>query len=461
LQKKWIYEILGRMCHLLGDMSVPAHVHCNSHAGLHGMYSDLYEINAPNFHLWTADEIFAQSKTFIDPITQTWSDPLYYLMYFMNQITDHYASGKTDGNDIYDPNCPGLSDIFPTLGAPKTIGDVNYANVASMHDVLFPMAIRVTAGLLYWFAVQTHQVIPTYNITFQNSFVGIGNGGIIIVNGTQSNSPAASTVVEQNPITATAVDQTISAIDYEFIGWYDGPASDLNANRISTENPHTFYPGGHATYYAHFVGTPNVSLMRPYSNDGTVGAKPTIYWTDNTNTNVSYKIYRQVKENGIWGDWHFAANVNKGVGHFSDGEFRNVAGHNMILALRMNAYYSTEATSMTGGTASFDADWFISPEKRNFGNNEISAITEYKLYDNFPNPFNPSTEITYQIPNDGNVKLKVYNIMGQEVMTLVNEFKEKGMYSVSFNAGSLTSGVYIYKLEAGNYVQVKKMILTK
>ena len=78
-QKAHAYEILGRMCHLLQDMSVPAHVHCDAHAGKNGMYSDYYEINAPNFHMWTADEIYASGKTFINPYN-SWSDPLYYLI---------------------------------------------------------------------------------------------------------------------------------------------------------------------------------------------------------------------------------------------------------------------------------------------------------------------------------------------------------------------------------------------
>ena len=146
LQKKWIYEILGRMCHLLGDMSVPAHVHSNSHACSSGMYCDLYENNELNLHLWTADEIFAQNQTYINSFSQIWSDPIYYLMYYMNQITDHFASGKTDGNDNYDTNCPGLSSIIPTLGMPKTISQVNMTNITSMHDVLLPTVIRATAG---------------------------------------------------------------------------------------------------------------------------------------------------------------------------------------------------------------------------------------------------------------------------------------------------------------------------
>jgi len=86
---------------------------------------------------------------------------------------------------------------------------------------------------------------------------------------------------------------------------------------------------------------------------------------------------------------------------------------------------------------------------------------EYSLHQNFPNPFNPSTSISYQIPKDGFVNLVVYNILGQVVSTLVNEHQTIGKYSVRFNESNLPSGVYIYKLHAGEFSSVKKMLLTK
>ncbi|MDF1612694.1 right-handed parallel beta-helix repeat-containing protein [Stygiobacter electus] len=147
----FIYEQLGRMCHLLQDQSVPAHVHCNSHACTHGMYCDYYEDQAQNYHMWTADEIFSSGKIFIYPYNN-WGGPLYYLMYLMNQTTDHYASGLTNGDNNYDTNCPLLSEIFSTLDLPITTDQINYQNCSAMHDKLFPLVIRATAGLLYWFA---------------------------------------------------------------------------------------------------------------------------------------------------------------------------------------------------------------------------------------------------------------------------------------------------------------------
>ena len=87
--------------------------------------------------------------------------------------------------------------------------------------------------------------------------------------------------------------------------------------------------------------------------------------------------------------------------------------------------------------------------------------TVYELAQNFPNPFNPSTTIRYQLPNDGIVTLKIYDILGSEVATLVNEEKAAGRYEVNFNASSLASGVYIYKIQAGGFINSKKMILLK
>ncbi|MCO6446309.1 MAG: T9SS type A sorting domain-containing protein [Ignavibacterium album] len=92
---------------------------------------------------------------------------------------------------------------------------------------------------------------------------------------------------------------------------------------------------------------------------------------------------------------------------------------------------------------------------------EISIPTRFSLNQNFPNPFNPVTSIQYAIANKQFVTLKVYDILGKEIATLVNENKEAGNYSVDFNAAELPSGVYIYQLSTADFTQIKKMILTK
>ena len=90
-----------------------------------------------------------------------------------------------------------------------------------------------------------------------------------------------------------------------------------------------------------------------------------------------------------------------------------------------------------------------------------TIITEFNLQQNYPNPFNPSTTIKFSIPASGFVTLKIYDILGKEVSTLVNENKTSGVHQVSFNAAGLSSGVYFYELKMENFVSVKKLLLTK
>ena len=86
---------------------------------------------------------------------------------------------------------------------------------------------------------------------------------------------------------------------------------------------------------------------------------------------------------------------------------------------------------------------------------------KYALSQNYPNPFNPATTINYSIPNAGQVKITVYNAIGSKVATILNEYKQPGNYTVQFNATNLASGIYFYRIESGQFLQIKKMILLK
>ena len=92
---------------------------------------------------------------------------------------------------------------------------------------------------------------------------------------------------------------------------------------------------------------------------------------------------------------------------------------------------------------------------------QVSVPAEFALEQNYPNPFNPATIIKYSIPQDQQVKLNVYNLLGQNVITLVNGLQKAGQHEVNFNAANLASGVYFYKLEAGTRSSIKKMLLMK
>jgi uncharacterized protein (UPF0218 family) len=130
-------------------------------------------------------------------------------------------------------------------------------------------------------------------------------------------------------------------------------------------------------------------------------------------------------------------------------------------------YYLRLVTTVEGSSEYFLGNVQNSGEgldKRKYTRINFDGTTlpvTYSLEQNYPNPFNPTTTIRYQIPKEGMVTLKVYDILGAEVATLVNEEKIVGRYEVSFDASRLASGVYIYRLSVNDFVNVKKMVLLK
>lgn len=97
------------------------------------------------------------------------------------------------------------------------------------------------------------------------------------------------------------------------------------------------------------------------------------------------------------------------------------------------------------------------------GVNDNSILTPkaFSLFQNFPNPFNPETRINYLVSQRSNVLIRVYNILGKEISTLVNEIKEAGNYNIEFNGGGYPSGIYFCRMQAGSFTETRKMILLK
>ena len=162
IRKGIVYNLLGRICHLLQDMSVPAHAHCTSHAGIYGMHSDIFESNEMNYLLevqnWSASEVYAQYGEFLDPYV--YEDPIFYLVYFLNQIADYFPDGQQNGDAVYDNSIPGLEAVISSLENELQPNDLNSENCISMYNQLIPYAIKANAGLLYWFAVESGQIEP-------------------------------------------------------------------------------------------------------------------------------------------------------------------------------------------------------------------------------------------------------------------------------------------------------------
>lgn len=91
----------------------------------------------------------------------------------------------------------------------------------------------------------------------------------------------------------------------------------------------------------------------------------------------------------------------------------------------------------------------------------VGLLKDFVLVQNYPNPFNPSTVISYIIPSSSDVRIEVYDVLGKLIKTLVDEKQETGIYKVNFNAEELSNGIYFYKMHAGNFMAIKKMIILK
>jgi hypothetical protein len=115
-------------------------------------------------------------------------------------------------------------------------------------------------------------------------------------------------------------------------------------------------------------------------------------------------------------------------------------------------YYWRVRAKNDGWTTEFSPVWSYTT---------VPPPTEYALGQNFPNPFNPATHIPYQLPAETDVSLKIYNMIGQEVMTLVEQREKAGRYDVEFNATGFASGVYFYRLKAGNFLSTKKLMILR
>ena len=126
-----------------------------------------------------------------------------------------------------------------------------------------------------------------------------------------------------------------------------------------------------------------------------------------------------------------------------------------------NPYYC----SVHGGPGGVGMSGVITVQAATDVDDKVLTTTDYKLFQNFPNPFNPSTIITFQVFVQSSVSLIVYDIIGNQVATLLNEEKPAGKYTVNFDASNtgklLSSGIYYYKMRAGNFSEIKKMVLIK
>lgn len=297
------------------------------------------------------------------------------------------------------------------------------------------------------------------NVSFKNNFIGIPNGGSMRVNGTTYSAPTSNfSVVEQNKIRALSTQYyEFNGIKYTFRNWvYSG-----------TKTGNDFYPDEHDQIIANYRGQPKFTYIRNLRFN-TFNPRFDRYvilaWDEHPNSNVTqYQIWRHEKHNGRLSDPELRTTVNRGTTTWTDVAFYIAnSGTDYQLFYDVRAFYSIESTySPESFLECFGTD---SGALDKTGSNEYEIDNSpdyYALSSNYPNPFNPSTQIKYQLKDAGNVSLKIYDALGKEVANLVNSFQNEGYYQVNFNGSHLSSGIYFYTMKVNNYSNTKKMLLTK
>ena len=135
--------------------------------------------------------------------------------------------------------------------------------------------------------------------------------------------------------------------------------------------------------------------------------------------------------------------------------------HSEIYTINVNGTNLNRVTTTPTSATAINPDWFPIDSTAGIGIEFNFSLENFALFQNYPNPFNPSTKISYQISNSGFVSLKVYDIIGNELVTLVNQEKQAGKYEIGFNADGFPSGIYFCCLQVAGYERTIKMLLLK
>jgi hypothetical protein len=337
-------------------------------------------------------------------------------------------------------------------------GDIVYVTGIGNFDGLFDYRMVTIAynadGSELWNEPNNYSCDPGFNNKLRNTIAADFNNGVYVT-GRDINQHLIT--YKLNALTGMLV---WANIDYNGFGW--GSSINFFSRQIGNSWAHindifvTGYVGGLITTLK-ICETSSVELWKQYNSMGqgyslgidnfenvfVVGTK----YTSMQNMNMAVLKYNSS------GTLLFSDEFN-GSGNGNDYAYCvdvDLYGNPVIAGFSRSSGTNDDYTTMK----------YVLKNDDDGDNFKLKRPNEYELSQNYPNPFNPSTQIKYAIPQNGFVSLKVFDLLGREVCSLVNEYKEAGYYNTIFNGSNLSSGMYFYKLTCGNYTEVKKMILIK
>jgi hypothetical protein len=389
------------------------------------------------------------------------------------------AFNDLDGNGVMDPGEPGLAGWTINLSGAATASTTTDASGNYLFTFLTPGTYTISEVLQTGW-IQTAPPPPrTYTVTLTGGVFSSGNdfgnarlGSIsgeafFDVNGNGANDPG----------------------EMGLAGWtinLTGPASasmptDANGNYVFYNLPpgvytltETFRPGWAETLPA--SGSYTIVL---YSGENETDVDFGNRVTGGQGT-IRGSVFNDQNGNGVWdagepglSNWTVELN-GRGVRKILQTD---VSGNYLFAGLSQGLYTITQMVP-DGWTQTLPADgqpYNITLANNadrvgvDFGNEDVVTAVkehagnpdEYELYQNYPNPFNPSTRVSFNLPKDGYVTLKVYNVLGIEVASLFEGRMSAGMHSVAWDAQDVPSGIYVYRLTAGSFTAVRKMVLMK
>jgi Secretion system C-terminal sorting domain len=370
-----------------------------------------------------------------------WSSTIYNMgsnviqSYINNTDDGYFVIGWVQNNGSLTNNYVRSDNINQIKNFSTTGNNLQINNAASLSNMY---ALTYKNTTMPYFFGQSSSVGSLGKIT--NASVSNGRAAVISYNGIDYCFGLGDIIADGQKISFVPIPDSVFQLNTDTLDYF----LRSNAFNINNNSKVTF-----SLFHGMIGSNDTAQVISLASTTDFINMKVVV--VDAANNNILSQISNEDLKNGemfpvnISGyNYNYAANGAKAV------KIELLLSNNIPSKYTINDFFSTGSAINLLKSKNIDISY-----------QDNSIVSTYSLEQNYPNPFNPTTVINYQLPQDGYVTLKVYDILGREIVNLVNAYKTKGRYSVTFNASNLASGVYIYQLKSGDYSSNKKLILMK